>query len=398
LSVRHIRNDRSRDRSSHHRCKVTVHSPQNYTTMKKYNLALPLSIFLVATISGCGMKQEVTDTRNSGIATLDQAIQKMGSQSDGWKDVLQETRDKLIKEGQSTLANEVSSVISRATSDVGIEGRCSVDFVRDRSKEELKKLRATLTKEKLELKPVFCKPTPSSIDMNLSSERRNLIEISGYNFKKEDIKVWLLTNETTNAGAWSGKDQKKVDVSSHLGRSSDYLLTLNLGSNGVVLTPDSQKIIFELPNTNEYEVVMRQPDAPPPKPQYLNRRVSITGTVDMHDDETGPNEDKTVTINTPPINVSSSQGGTYSWQDCVGGEVRGEYRADFQLDKDTGVVTVLGLGKYFEGTSCNTTDLEGTTQPLNFSLIPGGKPHVHSEKLSDDDGHVIFNLTFKNVE
>jgi hypothetical protein len=366
--------------------------------MKKYNLALPLSIFLVTTISGCGMKQEVTDTRNSGIATLDQAIQKMGGQADNGINLLKETRDILIKEGQSTLANEVSNVISRATSDVGIEGRCSVDFLRDRSKEELKKLRATLTKEKLELKPVFCKPTPSSIDMNLSSERRNLIEISGYNFKKEDIKVWLLTNETTNAGAWSGKDQKKVDVSSHLGRSSDYLLTLNLGSNGVVLTPDSQKIIFELPNTNEYEVVMRQPEAPPPKTQYLNRLVSITGTVDMHDDDNGSSdENKTVTINTPPINVSSSQGGTYSWQDCLDEEVRGEYRADFTLDKDTGVVTVLGLGKYYEGTSCGTQDLSKTTQPINVQVRPLAS-HVHSETLSDDDGHVIFNLEFKNLD
>jgi hypothetical protein len=367
--------------------------------MKKSHLVLPLAILLVATISGCGMKQELQDTKNSGIATLDQAIQKMGGQADNGINLLKETRDILIKEGQSTLANEVSNVISRATSDVGIEGRCSVDFLRDRSKEELKKLRATLTKEKLELKPVFCKPTPSSIDMNLSSDRRNLIEISGYNFKKEDIKVWLLTNKLTNMFGIGDNKQNKIDVSSHLSRASDYLLTLNLGSNGVVLTPDSQKIVFELPNTNEYEVVMRQADAPPPKTQFLNRSVSITGTVDMHDDENWPDtdENKTVTINPPPINVSSSQGGTYSWQECLGGEVRGEYRADFTLDKDTGVVTVRGLGKYYEGTSCDTQDLSKTTQAINAELRPG-ESHVHAETLSDGDGHVIFNLVFKHLD
>jgi hypothetical protein len=101
--------------------------------MKPYHVPFSLAIFFIATISGCGMKQQVQDTQNVAVAVLDDSIQKMGRQSDGWKEVLQETRDKLTKEGQSTLANEVSNVISRASSDAGIEVKCSVDFLRDRS-------------------------------------------------------------------------------------------------------------------------------------------------------------------------------------------------------------------------------------------------------------------------
>jgi hypothetical protein len=187
--------------------------------MKKYRIPFSLAVFLIAAITGCGIKKEVADTRDIAVSVLDDSIQKMGRQSDKWKEVLEQTRDTFIKEGQSTLANEVSNVISRASSDAGIEVKCSVDFLRDRSKEELIKLRATLTKEKLELKPVFCNPTPNAIDMNLPPERRNGVEISGYNLTTENIKVSLLDS----------KAQTKVDVSSYLSNPSGYLLTLNLG-------------------------------------------------------------------------------------------------------------------------------------------------------------------------
>jgi hypothetical protein len=358
--------------------------------MKIYHIPFVLAIFLIATISGCGIKKEVQDTRNVAVSVLDDSIQKMSRQSDGWKTVLEETRDKLVKEGQSTLANEVSNVISRASSDAGIEVKCSVDFLRDRSKEELVKLRATITKEKLELKPVFCNPTPNSIDMNLSPERRNVVEISGYNLTTENIKVSLLDS----------KANTKVDVSSHLSNPSGYLLTLNLASNGVPLLPSSDKIIFDLPNAGSRSIGISQPVAPPPKPQFLNRRIHITGTVDMKDQENiGSDETKLARIpDNTYVNVDSNRGATYHWEDCVGGEVQGYYDATFQLNKDTGEVSIQAVGKYFEGSSCGRTDDQGTTPTMTVSIKPG-ELHTHAAPpLQDDDGHVIYSITFKNVD
>jgi hypothetical protein len=364
---------------------IAFHLPQGYIIMKKYHVPFSLAILLVATISGCGMKQQVQDTQNVAVSVLDDSIQKMSRQSDGWKDVLQETRDKLIKEGQSTLANEVSNVISRASSDAGIEVKCSVDFLRDRSKEELIKLRATLTKEKLELKPVFCNPTPNAIDMNLPPERRNGVEISGYNLTTENIKVSLLDS----------KAQTKVDVSSHLSNPSGYLLTLNLGGNGVPISPNSDKIIFDLPNAGARSIEIRQPVAPPPKPVFNNARIHVFGTIDMLDKENiGSDEHKSVTVD-QWIDVNSGQNIAYNWEDCVGGEVQGYYNAQMQLDRNTGIVSIQPSGKYYEGTSCGRTDDQGTTIPANFQLSPG-EQHTHAaNRLEDGDGHMFYNLTFK---
>jgi hypothetical protein len=352
--------------------------------MKNYYLPLGLAMLLSASISACGLKKEISISRNVGLDTLNDSIQKMGQQSNNWQSVLEETRDKLVKEGQSTLANEVSNVISRATSDVGIEAKCYTDFLRDRTKEELVKLRATITQEKLELKPVFCNPTPNSIDMNIPPDRRPVIEISGYNLTSSSLKVFLV-----------GGGLPKNDVSNKLSNPTSYLLTLNLGSNGVPLSDKSDQIIFQLPNGEEKSIGITQPVAPPPPRQFTSQRVHITGTIDMHDSETfGSDENKLVPVD-DYIDVTSTQNTPYHWEDCVGGEVQGYIDTQLQLDKNTGVVSAQGIGRYYEGTSCGPTNSRVGNRPFNFSLRPG-ESYTYEGRLSDDEGHVIYNLNFKN--
>jgi hypothetical protein len=353
--------------------------------MKKYYAALTMFTCLTLLMSGCGLGQEIKDTRNVALDTLNDAIQKMDQQSNRWQDVLEETRDKLVKDGQSTLANEVSNVISRASSDVGIEAKCYTDFLRDRTKEDLIKLRATITKEQLELKPVFCNPTPNSVDMNIPSDRRPVIEIAGYNLTQNTIKAFLVDKSQTSG---------RLDVSDKLSNPSNYLLTLNLGSNGVPLSANSDKIIFELPNGEVKSISVIQPPPPPPKPQFLNSRIHVTGTIDMNDDENiVSDENKFVRVDTY-IDVKHDQNTPYHWEDCVGGEVQGYVDAQLQLDKDTGVVSGQGIGKYYEGTSCGRTNEHGS-RPFNFSLRPG-ESYTYQATLEDGDGHIIYNLNLKN--
>jgi hypothetical protein len=255
--------------------------------MKKYWMSYAIGTCLTLVISGCGVKDEIRTTRNVAVDTLNDSIQKIGQQSNRWQDVLEETRDTLVKEGQSTLANEVSNVLSKATSDVGIEAKCYTDFLRDRTKEELTKLRATLTKEKLELKPVFCNPTPSDINMGIEASRRPIVEIAGYNLTREAIKVFLVERESP-----------RIDVSDKLSNPTGYLLTLNLGSNGVPLSAKSDQIVFAMPNGEERSITISQPQAVAPPPEFPRRRVRVTGTIDMNDDENfSEDENKQVPIN-----------------------------------------------------------------------------------------------------
>ncbi len=67
--------------------------------------------------------------------------------------------------------------------------------------------------------------------MNLSAERRPHIEMLGYNLDKAKMRAFLVDNQN-----------QRVDVSSHLGGMGEYLITLNLGANGVPLSETSHKI------------------------------------------------------------------------------------------------------------------------------------------------------------
>jgi hypothetical protein len=331
---------------------------------------------------GCGVKEEISKTRDAGLDALNDGIQKMGLESSQWRNVLEETREKLIQAGQSTLANEVSNVASRAASDAGIEAKCYTDFLRDRTKEELIKIRASITKEQLELRPVFCNPTPNSVDMNLSPERRPTIEIAGYNLTPQAMKVALLENDG------------KKDITAHLSNPSGYLLTLNLGSNGVPLSPKSNQILFELPNGETKTISVVQPAPPPPKPEYLSRDIRVVGRISLSDIENiGSNENKVVDIN-QVVKVNANGGGEFYWEDCVGGEVQGYMSAKLQLDRNTGKVTVNGLSEYHEGTKCGRTDSQGN-RPVNFE-IPLETHYTYEANMADSDGHVIINLNFSN--
>ena len=353
-------------------------------------------IILSAFISSCGIKQEVKETRDAALDALNDGIQKMGVESAQWRNVLEETRERLIKEGQSTLANEVSNVASRAASDAGIEAKCYTDFLRDRTREELIKIRARITKEKLELKPVFCNPTPKSINMNLSAERRPIIEIAGYNLTRQSIKVFLVEDgSSVNSGGSSvGKQGNKIDISEHLSNPTNYLLTLDLGGKGVPLSSKSKQILFELPNGETRSISVIQPPPPKPKPNFLSRSIRVVGKISLNDDEIfGKDENKVIDID-QIVKVTADKGGEFSWEGCVGKEVQGYISAKLQLDRNTGKVTANGITQYYEGTRCGRTNSHGN-HPINFD-IPINGHHVYQATLKDRDGHVIVNLDFSN--
>ncbi len=211
-----------------------------------------LAAFYLLAIAGCNvLKRQVGVDR--GLDLIEEAIDKLEEQSIDWRETLEATRDSLIAAGQSTLAHEVSDILSRAVSDVGIELRCDIDFLRDRVKEDLKRLRATLTKETVKLVPVFCQATPKVIDMHVAPERRTHIEISGYNLDVASVQVFLENNQN-----------QRINVSNALASPTRYLITLNLGSSGVPLDLHSSKIIFELGGGETRSVNIIQ--APPPPP------------------------------------------------------------------------------------------------------------------------------------
>lgn len=334
---------------------------------------------IVLSCTGC---DQVERTRNDGLATINDAIQKLGNNSNSWQSVLSETKKELIKEGQSTLANEVSNVASRAVSDAGIEVRCTVDFMRDRVREELIKIRSVITGEKLILKPVFCNPTPNFVDLNLPVERRPIIEISGYNLTANSLKAQLIGNGESK------------DITEHISNPSGYLLTLNIGSNGVQFDKTNNKIEFELPDGKKKTVSVIQPSEEVKDPEYLERLLKVNGKIYLTDkDWPSPDDHKTSSVS-QNITVKSGQDGKVYWEDCVAKEVQGYLDSRVILNKKTGAISVIGTIQYYEGEKCGRTNLSGDGN-FNFTIGRGQSYHLQ-RNLSDDDGSIRFDLTFSN--
>lgn len=201
-------------------------------------LYLFLFIF-VAPLVGCGFFSEVEKTViRPVVAILDEAIETLENGSLGWQSVLQNTIDELTANGHTLVRNDVSNLLTRAIQDVGVEVRCTTDFLRDRVKEDLIRLRARFTGETLTLKPVFCVPNPPSVDYAfVESGNLTSITIDGYNLDATQIKVFLVDRQN-----------QRLDVSTKLASPTQYVITLNLGSNGVPLSPQSDRIEFELPS------------------------------------------------------------------------------------------------------------------------------------------------------
>src|SRR5688572_21610239 len=229
-------------------------------------------LILIFLLTGCDIGGEIEQGLRPAVEILNESILKLQGQSISWQQILQETREELIKNAHTTIANDVSNLMTRAISDAGVEVRCYTDFLRDRVKEDLIRLRAKITGEALSLIPVFCVPNPRTIDFALVQEGLvKAIEIDGYNLDVANIKVYLVDDQN-----------QRTDVTTALASPTRYLITLNLGSNGVPLNPQSNKIIFELPANQEQSVNIIQPlpqetsDAftPPPSEKFCPDRIA----------------------------------------------------------------------------------------------------------------------------
>jgi len=336
------------------------------------------SLILLTTLALAACDEE--KLTSTGVDTLNEAISRIEKNSNSWQETLKETRDKLISEGQSTLANEVSDTLSRATSNVGIEAKCTTDFLRQRAKEDLIRLRATLTGEALQLNPAFCQPTPNIVDLNLEPRRREKIEFAGYNLVSGSVKAFL---ETSAA--------QKIDVSNSLDHPSDYLMTMILAK--VPNLSNGERLIFEFDN-GKYQSIGITQKRKRQVTEFQSGLIRITGTIKLNDDETfGSDENRSVAINTSITVPSGAAGKTYDWNACVGDEVHGYLNVRMELDRQTGDISSDLTSEYFEGTKCGRTDRHGY-HATNFDLKEG-ENYKYNRDLADRDGAVSFNLAFK---
>lgn len=220
--------------------------------MKRIIVTFVLLFFIL----GCGLKRTIQDTAqdltNNTAAMLDDAIDEISHESESWQSTLQELTEKLTDEAQSTIRNEVQNLANRTIAAAGSELRCNVDFLGARVVQALQRIKAELLKKPIpERSPAICQVIPSSIDMNLMPNRRNKVDISGYDFDNQPLKLYLINNVN-----------EKIDLTYAINRVSHYHLVLNLGSNGALLNEASSRLVLEYKDKEMSSIAVTQPVIP----------------------------------------------------------------------------------------------------------------------------------------
>lgn len=220
---------------------------------------LPFLLFISVALvlaSGCDPTKKIRDTvdtvKADTLAALDDAIARAGDESENWRDVLEETRDKLTDDAQSTIRNEISSLIAKGVAGTGVEARCLADFLRDRIVQEIVLIRARfLGQDVPAINPSLCTVVPPAVDRELVPSPIQQIEFYGYDLTPaSDMKMWLQTS--------SGKR----DITDMLDYPSSYLMTMKFGANGVQLDDSSRRFILECAGRQISSVGVIQPETP----------------------------------------------------------------------------------------------------------------------------------------
>jgi len=211
-------------------------------------ILIVLSAFALAVLlAGCGGNPE--DEVDEAVVVLDRAIEAIEQRSLRWQTVLEESGDELVKRGQSGIADEMSEAIGRFFGDLNTAAHCRPDFVHNRLRDDLIRLRAKLTEEELQLSPVFCPPNPNVVRItDVQDGSLESVEVSGYNLDFANIQVHLVDTEN-----------QQIDVSHFLTSPSEYLFVLSLGDNGVPLTSSSSELLFTLDANETKSVSIVQP-------------------------------------------------------------------------------------------------------------------------------------------
>jgi hypothetical protein len=105
------------------------------------------AIFLALALLSPGPRRGLNDPAGQAIAILDRAIEALESESANWRQVLEETRDKLTDSAQATIRNEVSSALTRAIAIDGTQFRRNVDFIGVGARQDLIRIRAGLSQQ-----------------------------------------------------------------------------------------------------------------------------------------------------------------------------------------------------------------------------------------------------------
>jgi hypothetical protein len=216
---------------------------------------------VVGLLAGCAPK---VDVGSATLTTIDSAITKLTDNSADWQRTLRETIGQLPKDAESFVRVELNDLLGRGVAAAGSEIRCVIDFVGRRVLQGLTRVRASLLHQPVPPRePTFCGVNPpliSMADRNTDPNRVQAVHLHGYDFDTDPAMQVLLTDN----GAVS-------DVTGdNLTRQTHYQMVLNIGGNGVRLTPTSQRLSLSWNGRSMVDIPVIQPGIPPCDTRLVN--------------------------------------------------------------------------------------------------------------------------------
>lgn len=227
-------------------------------------LALGAVFFLLFLQTSCsigvdtsGLVSAIRDTnmelRNT-VDSFDRAIDALSRQSSDWQVTLEELKEGLVDDVQSTLRVEITELLQTGVLASGGEFRCDAEFLRLRTEQKLRRIRNNLAEAineaietgggspipllpEIPIEPFICDASPSAVDLSLELERRNSLDIYGFDLKSLPIMAEVVDP--------SGRENIPLRIISELHMVLDLTTSIDENSQYIALSWDgeSQSVI-----------------------------------------------------------------------------------------------------------------------------------------------------------
>lgn len=226
----------------------------------------------ILTVSGC-INIDTRTPAEKAAQAIDDAMTTIDWNSDQWRTEVDKLSTKL-ETLESNAAQDVKDIAAKSIASGGQEIKCSVDFMRDRTKQDLQrladKLRGKPTTPPL---PTFCAVVPSGVDMN---NRPNFVEFYGYDFKLRERSSSGTYTETARVRTFLVSDSGETPLDSWTDLPTHYLLTVKTAPSDTIpiCNKENRHIVLRSIEGQQISSIgvsklscPTAPPAPPPKPE-----------------------------------------------------------------------------------------------------------------------------------
>jgi hypothetical protein len=212
------------------------------TAKRSWRSSVILSAFVLTALGvvpACCIPYNTVDqlTRdiNHAIGLIDNALLEVSTQSTKWQSIVQDLAAKFPKDVDHLVHDEMSQLAERSVAKVGTQFQCDVDFLANRTKQWLNRIKTQLlvklgrsNEAPEQLPPEFCNVIPPHSVYDSVDDKRNDVTVYGY-----DMDIPDSNGKLVQFSLFSDATQEYVPLeTAQVGRTTHYQIDLRLQGEG----------------------------------------------------------------------------------------------------------------------------------------------------------------------